>query len=184
MFIFDESYDRDNSLPPQDIREDFSGLTFEHGMNPQVLLDQLACSLPASVLAAFMDDLANGRVWVVTSTYHTYPDLVYDKGRLAETTWRTEHVGDAISAIIAIDPEAIVLRARIGTETIKGLAPGGLAWQPPSALQLVTVMSVAIQSTLLLSYCVTWAGSKHLPLTRCLLLRILGIPASTLLTIH
>lgn len=63
----------------------------------------------------------------MTSTYHTYPDLVYDKGMLAETTWLTEHVGDAISAIIAIDPEAIVLRARIGTETIKGLAPGGLA---------------------------------------------------------
>ena len=62
MFIFDESYDRDNTLPPQDIREDFSGLTFEHGMDPQVLLDQLACFLPASVLAEFMDDLANGRV--------------------------------------------------------------------------------------------------------------------------
>ena len=69
MFIFDESYDRDNSLPPQDIREDFSGLTFEHGMNPQVLLDQLASFLPASVLAEFMDDLANGRVWVVTATF-------------------------------------------------------------------------------------------------------------------
>ena len=62
MFIFDETYDRDNSLPPQDIREDFSGLTFEHGMDPQTLLDQLACYLPADKLREFMDDLANGRV--------------------------------------------------------------------------------------------------------------------------
>ena len=62
MFIFDESYDRNNSLPPQDIREDFSGLTFEHNMDPQTLLDQLACYLPADKLREFMDDLANGRV--------------------------------------------------------------------------------------------------------------------------
>jgi hypothetical protein len=62
MFIFDESYDRDNSLPPQGIREDFAGLTFEHGMDPQTLLDQLGSYLPTDKLAAFMDDLANGRI--------------------------------------------------------------------------------------------------------------------------
>ena len=63
----------------------------------------------------------------MTSTYHTYPDLVYDKGRLAETNWLTDQLGDAITAIITIDPEAVVLRARIGNDSIKGLAPGGLA---------------------------------------------------------
>lgn len=63
----------------------------------------------------------------MTSTYHTYPDLVYDKGRLAETTWDSHCFGDAIAATLTINPEAIILRARIGDESIKGLAPGGLA---------------------------------------------------------
>jgi hypothetical protein len=62
MFIFDESYDRDKTPSPQDIREDFAGLTFEHGMDPQTLLDQLGSYLPTDKLAEFMDDLANGRV--------------------------------------------------------------------------------------------------------------------------
>ena len=62
MFIFDEPYDPDNNLPPADIREDFSGLTYEHGMNPQELLDKLAVYLRASKLREFMDDLAMGRV--------------------------------------------------------------------------------------------------------------------------
>jgi ABC-type branched-subunit amino acid transport system ATPase component len=63
----------------------------------------------------------------MTSTYHTYPDLVYDKGRLAETIWDGNCFGDAIAATLTINPEVIILRARIGNETIKGLAPGGLA---------------------------------------------------------
>ena len=64
----------------------------------------------------------------MTSTYHTYPDLVYDKGRLAETIWDGNcSFGAAITATLTIDSEAIVLRARIGDESIKGLAPGGLA---------------------------------------------------------
>ena len=63
----------------------------------------------------------------MTSTYHTYPNLVYDKGRLAETNWLTDQLSDAIAATLTIDPEAIVLLARIGDESIKGLAPGGLA---------------------------------------------------------
>jgi len=61
MFAFDSSYDASN-LPPADIREDFSGLCFEHGMDPQDLLDRLASYLPADKLAEFMDDLAMGRV--------------------------------------------------------------------------------------------------------------------------
>jgi ABC-type branched-subunit amino acid transport system ATPase component len=63
----------------------------------------------------------------MTSTYHTYPDLVYDKGRLAETIWDGNCFGDAIAATLTINPEVIILRARIDNETIKGLAPGGLA---------------------------------------------------------
>ena len=62
----------------------------------------------------------------MTSTYHTYPDLVRDKGRLAETTWLTEHVGDALSAIIAIDPEAVVIVVKYGERRAIGLRPGGL----------------------------------------------------------
>ena len=49
-------------LPPADIREDFAGLCFEHGQDPQELLDKLAGYLSASMLGEFMDDLAMGRV--------------------------------------------------------------------------------------------------------------------------
>lgn len=63
----------------------------------------------------------------MTNTFHTYPDLVCDKGRLAETQWLTPCLGDAIAAVIIKDPEAIVLRARFGNKSIRGLAPGGLA---------------------------------------------------------
>ena len=62
MFIFDETYDKDNALSPQEIRDDFSDLTYDMGMNPQALLDQLGSYLPTDKLAEFMDDLANGRV--------------------------------------------------------------------------------------------------------------------------
>ena len=63
----------------------------------------------------------------MTSTYHTYPDLVYDKGRLAETNWLTDQLGDAITAIITIDPEAVVLVAKYDEKRVIGLRPGGLA---------------------------------------------------------
>ena len=62
MFTFDQPYDPDNNLPSPDIREDFSGLTFENGLEPQQLLDKLACYLPADKLRGFMDDLAMGRI--------------------------------------------------------------------------------------------------------------------------
>jgi hypothetical protein len=62
MFIFDETYDKDSTLSPQEIRDDFSDLTYDMGMNPQTLLDQLGSYLPTDKLAEFMDDLANGRV--------------------------------------------------------------------------------------------------------------------------
>ena len=56
-----QPYESDN-LPPPDIREDFCGLCFEHGYDPQGLLDRLASFLPADKLAEFMDDLAMGRI--------------------------------------------------------------------------------------------------------------------------
>jgi hypothetical protein len=62
MFTPDQSYDPSNNLPPADIREDFSGLTYESGFDAQGLLDRLATFLPADTLAEFMDDLAMGRI--------------------------------------------------------------------------------------------------------------------------
>jgi hypothetical protein len=50
------------NLPPADIREDFAGLAFEAGYDPQTLLDAMACWLPTATLADFMDDLAMGRL--------------------------------------------------------------------------------------------------------------------------
>lgn len=61
MFEFNAPYDA-AGLAPADIREDFAGLCFEHGQDPQSLLDALASYLPADKLAEFMDDLAMGRV--------------------------------------------------------------------------------------------------------------------------
>ena len=51
-----------DNLPPADIREDFAGLAFEAGYDPQTLLDAMACWLPTATLADFMDDLAMGRL--------------------------------------------------------------------------------------------------------------------------
>lgn len=60
-FTFDQPYEF-ASLPPQEIREDFSDLCFGQGMDPQSVLDKLASYLPADELAQFLDDLAMGRV--------------------------------------------------------------------------------------------------------------------------
>ena len=60
-FVFDQPY-LWGDLAPQDIREDFAGLCFEHGQDPQVVLDSLAAYLPADTLAQYLDDLAMGRI--------------------------------------------------------------------------------------------------------------------------
>jgi hypothetical protein len=60
-FVFDQPYQW-GDLPPADIREDFAGLCFEHGQDPQATLDRLAAYLPADTLAEFLDDLAMGRI--------------------------------------------------------------------------------------------------------------------------
>ena len=62
MFQFNEPYDPTDDLPPADILEDFSDLTFSQRLDPQGVLDRLAVWLPADKLREFMDDLAMGRV--------------------------------------------------------------------------------------------------------------------------
>ena len=61
-FYPDQPYDPADDLPAPDIREYFSGLTFEYGYDPQSLLDRVAVWLPADKLREFMDDLAMGRI--------------------------------------------------------------------------------------------------------------------------
>ena len=60
-FVFDQPYQW-GDLPPADIREEFAGLCFEHGQDPQATLDRLAAYLPADTLGEFLDDLAMGRI--------------------------------------------------------------------------------------------------------------------------
>ena len=65
-FQWDQSYDASDK-EPQQIRNDFAEMIAENddknhpGIQDRVL-DSLACWLPASTLAEFMDDLAMGRV--------------------------------------------------------------------------------------------------------------------------
>lgn len=61
-FLPEQPYDPSNDLPSPDIREDFGGLTFEHGYDPQEMLDRMASWLPADKLREFMADLAMGRI--------------------------------------------------------------------------------------------------------------------------
>ena len=60
-------------------------------------------------------------------TFHTYGDLLIDGGRLAETTWRCASAAAAVAATLRGDAEAVILRVRTDKETLRGLAPGGLA---------------------------------------------------------
>jgi len=60
-FCFNQPYEY-GDLPPQEIREEFAGLCFEHGQDPQLVLDSLASYLPADTLGPYLDDLAMGRI--------------------------------------------------------------------------------------------------------------------------
>jgi hypothetical protein len=67
----------------------------------------------------------------MTTTFHTYPDLLLDGGRLAATEWGAHPagcatLGEGVAATLRLDPEAVVLRAVRGAEDVRGLAPGGL----------------------------------------------------------
>ena len=69
---------------------------------------------------------------MILTTYHTYPDLLLSGGRLAATDWGSHPAGcaslaDGVAATLRLDAEAIILRAVRGSETVRGLAPGGLA---------------------------------------------------------
>ena len=60
----------------------------------------------------------------------TYPDLLFDGGRLAATCW-TDHptvstLDQVVHATIAVDSEAVVLRASGTDGTATGLMPAGL----------------------------------------------------------
>ena len=61
MFTLDSPYEY-AGLPSADIREDFAGLCFEVGLDPQDLLDKLAGYLSSEMLGEFMDDLSMGRI--------------------------------------------------------------------------------------------------------------------------
>ena len=69
---------------------------------------------------------------MTVSTFHTYPDLVVDGGRLAATDWTEPRCGvstaaEGVAAILQLDAEAVVLRVVAGSLSLRGLAPGGLA---------------------------------------------------------
>jgi hypothetical protein len=66
------------------------------------------------------------------TTHHTYPDLLTSGERLAATDWGSHpagcaSLGEAVSATLRLEPDAVILRAVRGSETVRGLAPGGLA---------------------------------------------------------
>jgi len=64
------------------------------------------------------------------TTFHTYPDLLFDGGRLAAKCWgdhpTVSTLQQAVRATIAVDSEAVVLRASGTDGTARGLMPGGL----------------------------------------------------------
>ena len=70
---------------------------------------------------------------MTTTTYHAYSDTLHTGDRLAQTQWGGRHglpsasLAEGVAATLRLDPAAVVLRAVRGTETVRGLAPGGLA---------------------------------------------------------
>ena len=65
----------------------------------------------------------------MASTFNTYPELIHTGGRLAQTVWSGLDPARAIAATLALDPDAVILRAdgRLADPSLIGLAPGGLA---------------------------------------------------------
>jgi len=64
-------------------------------------------------------------------THHTYADLLYTGGRLAQSQWEFGGTpAEGVAATLEVDPEAIILRVtdargRVDRQ-IRGLAPGGI----------------------------------------------------------
>ena len=69
---------------------------------------------------------------MITTTFHTYPELVTSGDRLAATDWGNVRTGattmaEAVAATLSRDDESIILRVVRGDETLRGYAPGGIA---------------------------------------------------------
>ena len=58
-----------SDLTPQQIRDEFALLWEDQVIGKEYLLRALSNYVSTDILAEFMDDLANGRVWVVTATF-------------------------------------------------------------------------------------------------------------------
>jgi hypothetical protein len=64
------------------------------------------------------------------STFHTYPELLMDRGRLAQSCWdHASDLGAAIAATLAYNPDAVILRATGSGQQLRGLPPA--AWPDP-----------------------------------------------------
>jgi hypothetical protein len=64
-------------------------------------------------------------------THHTYPDLLYRGGKLADCEWDGgQDPQQGVDATLAVSPEAVILRVTDWREAqphqIRGLAPGGI----------------------------------------------------------
>ena len=65
---------------------------------------------------------------MISTTFHTYPETIADRGRLARTVWEGANLAEAIRATLAACPDAIVLGAKDDHGgLIKGHGPGGLS---------------------------------------------------------
>ena len=60
-------------------------------------------------------------------TAHTYPELLFEGGRLALTRWKGPATcRQVVAAVVGRDPEAIIARARGTDGEARGCMPGGL----------------------------------------------------------
>ena len=65
---------------------------------------------------------------MTVTTYLTFPEFLYGGDRPASLVWdRSTTVAEGVALALRVVPEAVILRAVRGTETVRGLAPGGLA---------------------------------------------------------
>jgi hypothetical protein len=63
----------------------------------------------------------------IIRTHHTYPILVGRGSRLARCDWERLSASQAVTATLAMDPEAIILRLSDGAALeLTGHAPGGI----------------------------------------------------------
>jgi hypothetical protein len=63
------------------------------------------------------------------TTFHTYADLLYVGGRLAQTVWAGVDAPQSVDATRRRDHDAVVLRVtdKHGRTVATGYAPGGIA---------------------------------------------------------